>query len=157
MCRQSLRDEITEITGAASETSSRNHLQTLILEHGTALLAYAEKLLNDHHAVEDIVQETFVRAWHHADRLVSTEGSVRGWLLPCPGTSPSTDHADYVLSAVEMTALLHHLSNQHRQVLQHIYLSDKTVGETAQILGIPAGTVKFRQHCALNRLRARMC
>lgn len=163
---------------AASEKSSRNHVQMLMTEHATALLAYAERLLNDRHAAEDIVQETLIRAWRHADRLVSTEGSVRGWLLTVTRNLAidrmrsasfrhesigaegqemvEADHADHVLSCVEATALLCQLSNGHRQVLQHIYLSDKTVGETARILGIPAGTVKSRQHYALNRLRLKM-
>ncbi|WP_329044526.1 sigma-70 family RNA polymerase sigma factor [Streptomyces sp. NBC_01422] len=149
-----------------------------MLDHRSALLTCAEKLLRDRHTAEDIVQETLIRAWRHADRLMITEGAVRRWLLTVTrnlaidrmrsasfrheevGTEGQEmvqpDHADHVLTALEATALLHHLSPEHRQVLQYIYLSEKTVGETAQILGIPTGTVKSRQHYALNRLRARL-
>ena len=63
------------------ETPREHHLGTLVREHEKALLAYTEKLLNDHHLAEDIVQETLVRAWRHTDRLYDSEGSVRGWLL----------------------------------------------------------------------------
>ncbi|MEV0186215.1 sigma-70 family RNA polymerase sigma factor [Streptomyces sp. NPDC050625] len=168
-----------EMTTAPSEASSRNvHLQGLVVDHGAALLTYTVKLLNDRHTAEDIVQETLIRAWRHADRLMNTEGSVRGWLLTVARNLAidrmrsaavrhekvgvesqevaEPDHADCVLASVEAAKLLHCLSKEHRQVLQHIYLSDKSVGETAQILGIPAGTVKSRQHYALTRLRARL-
>jgi RNA polymerase sigma-70 factor (ECF subfamily) len=39
-------------------------------------------------------------------------------------------------------------------VLVHLYLCDRTIKETAEVLGIPAGTVKSRHHNALRKLRA---
>ncbi|TWD13520.1 RNA polymerase sigma-70 factor (ECF subfamily) [Streptomyces sp. T12] len=150
-------------------------LHRLMADHGKALLAYAEKLLNDHHLAQDIVQETFIRAWRHMDRLYRTEGSVRGWLLTVArnliidrqrssaarretvGTDdrdlPLVDHADSVLASVEAATLLRLLSPEHQEVLLHTYLYDRTVEQTAQILGIPAGTVKSRRHYALTGLR----
>ena len=65
------------------------------------------------------------------------------------------DHADAVLASVDATALLRLLSLEHREVLVHTYICGRTVQETARILGIPAGTVKSRQHYALCNLRAR--
>lgn len=50
-------------------------------EHGNALLTYATRLTGDRAVVEDVVQETLIRAWRHADALVDSKGSVRGWLL----------------------------------------------------------------------------
>ncbi|SNS96451.1 RNA polymerase, sigma subunit, SigY [Streptosporangium subroseum] len=139
------------------------------------MLAYTEKLLNDHHLAEDIVQETLVRAWHHADRLYDSEGSVRGWLLTVArnlvidrsrggfhryeviGSDTldvvQRDHADAVAAAVTVTEMLDSLSTEHREVLVHTYLWGRTVRETAEVLGIPVGTAKSRQHYALNYLR----
>jgi RNA polymerase sigma-70 factor (ECF subfamily) len=149
----------------------------LIADHGRALLAYTENLLHDRHLAEDVVQETFIRAWHHSERLCSTKGSVRGWLLTVArnlvidgkrsaasrhesvGAEQSEaalpDHADDVLARMGATALLRRLSPEHRAVLHHIFVADRSVQETARILGVPAGTVKSRQHYALNRLRTR--
>src|SRR3954464_4388675 len=56
-------------------------IRTLYAEHGRSLLAYATRLTGDRAAAEDVVQETLVRAWKHADDLTSGKGSVRGWLL----------------------------------------------------------------------------
>lgn len=156
---------------------SRQELLTLIAEHEQALLAYAESLLNDRYMAEDIVQETLIRAWPHAERLYSTEGSVRGWLLTVTRNliidrlrtaavrretvssddqdAMLPDHSDTVLASVEAASLLRQLPREHREVLLHTYLHDRSVQDTARILGIPTGTVKSRQHYALTSLRAK--
>ncbi|WP_405591535.1 sigma-70 family RNA polymerase sigma factor [Streptomyces sp. NBC_01190] len=152
-------------------------LITLFVEHRKALTAYAERLLGDHHLAEDIAQEALIRAWPHTDRLYSTEGSIRGWLLKVTRNlvidrlrsasvryetigsdsheMTQRDHTDAVLASVESARLLRLLSHEHREVLVHTYLCGRTVQETAGILGVPAGTVKSRQHYALSKLRSR--
>jgi RNA polymerase sigma-70 factor, ECF subfamily len=45
------------------------------------------------------------------------------------------------------------LSSAHRQVLNATILSDRTVNEAAEVLGIPVGTVKSRVYYALRALR----
>ncbi|MEW2546931.1 sigma-70 family RNA polymerase sigma factor [Streptomyces sp. NPDC047002] len=162
----------------ASPTARREHLlHVLVTDHAKALLSYAERLLSDRHLAEDIVQETLIRAWNHTERLYSTEGSVRGWLLTVTrnlvidrmrsassryetvgADNPDVtqrDHADAVLASVDALHLLRQLSAEHREVLVHTYLCGRTVQETAGILGVPVGTVKSRQHYALGNLRAR--
>ena len=170
---------MTTIAAPDASTQARQErlLHVLVADHGKALLAYAEKLLSDRYLAEDIVQETLLRAWNHTERLYSTDGSVRGWLLTVTRnlvidrlrSAPSRyetvgaenqdvvqrDHADAVLASVDATALLRLLSLEHREVLVHTYICGRTVQETARILGIPAGTVKSRQHYALCNLRAR--
>lgn len=37
----------------------------------------------------------------------------------------------------------------------HTYLYGRSIQDTARLLGIPAGTVKSRQHYALVKLRSR--
>ncbi len=44
------------------------------------------------------------------------------------------------------------LSPEHRAVLVQIYFRGLSVGETAKVLGIPAGTVKSRSYYALRVL-----
>ncbi|MGC0379729.1 sigma-70 family RNA polymerase sigma factor [Streptomyces sp. SAI-229] len=155
----------------------QQYLHTLVAQHRSALVSYAERLLTDRHLAEDIVQEALVRAWFHTDKLRSGEGSARGWLLKVTrnlvidhtrsalarretmvddtGEVAQPDHADAVLARVEADALLRSLTPEHREVLVHTYLYGYTVRETAQLLGVPAGTVKSRQHYALHALRRR--
>ncbi|MEU6221354.1 sigma-70 family RNA polymerase sigma factor [Streptomyces sp. NPDC047022] len=167
----------TSHAGTASAADRGQLLHTMMSDHAKALLAYAEKLLNDRHTAEDIVQEALIRAWPHAERLYSTEGSVRGWLLKVirnlvvdrmrsAAARHETvgaevrdvclpDHSGAVLTSVEATDLLRQLSPEHREVLLHTCMYGSTAQETARILGIPVGTVKSRRHYALNILRAK--
>jgi RNA polymerase sigma-70 factor, ECF subfamily len=147
----------------------------LIREHRKPMLAYAAKLLNDHSLAEDIVQEAMLRAWPHAQRLRNSDGSARGWLLTtvrhlvidnsrraahrCEVVDSDIpdavqpDHADAVVNEVAVDELLGSLSREHRAVVVHTYLRERTAAETAQVLKIPPGTVKSRQHYALLQLK----
>jgi RNA polymerase sigma-70 factor, ECF subfamily len=154
-------------------------VRSLYDEHGASLLAYATRLTNDRAAAEDIVQETLLRAWKHADALTAEKGSVRGWLLTVArnivtdrararavrppevaevAESPSVerDHADQIVDSMAMLGALDSLSPEHREVLIEIYYKGRTVTEAAQALGIAAGTVKSRSYYALRALRAVM-
>lgn len=153
------------------------YVDFLVTQHRAALIAYAEKLLADHHLAEDIVQEALIRAWRHADRLRSGQGSIRSWLLKVIRNLvidrsrsalarrefvtdelrdlPQSDSAAGVLASVEVQELLRDLSDEHREVLVHTCMYGFTVRETAQRLGVPAGTVKSRRHYALQTLRRR--
>ncbi|MFD8565664.1 sigma-70 family RNA polymerase sigma factor [Streptomyces sp. NPDC059639] len=152
-------------------------LGTLMRDHRDALVSYAERMLGDRGLAEDIAQETMIRAWRNIDRLRGAEGSPRGWLFTVtrhlvidwvrkPHTRrevtadshhepvSATDDIEAVQHALVVGPLLGRLSPEHRAVLVHIYLCDRTIKETAGILGVPQGTVKSRHHNALRKLRA---
>ncbi len=58
-------------------TMSRPLQPELLLTHAAALRSTARALLHDEHAAEDVVQETWLRAWCAPPR---GEGSLGGWL-----------------------------------------------------------------------------
>lgn len=159
-----------------TETTRSELLGVIMREHRDGLVSYAEKMLGDHGLAEDIVQETIIRAWRNMDRLLGMEGSVKGWLFTVTrhlvvdwvrkphtrkevvgGTyndpSSGTGHMEAVHHAMVARPPLLRLSPEHRAVLVHLYLCDRSIKETADILGIPAGTVKSRQYNALRKLR----
>jgi RNA polymerase sigma-70 factor, ECF subfamily len=151
-------------------------VRSLFNEHGKAMLGYATRLTGDRAAAEDVVQEAMLRAWRSPDSLINSRGSVRGWLLTVirniiidrararnarptevaetQNTVPvERDHADRVVDSIVVLDALEHLSAEHRDVLVQMYLHGRTVGETAEVLGIPSGTVKSRSYYALRALR----
>ncbi|GAA0620961.1 sigma-70 family RNA polymerase sigma factor [Kutzneria viridogrisea] len=154
-------------------------MRSLYEEHGRSLLAYATRLTGDRAAAEDVVQETLVRAWKHAEDMVDNKGSVRGWLLTVarniitdrararavrpaevaetPATPPvQRDHAQTVVDSMAVLGALNTLTTEHRHVLVEIYYRGRSVAEVAGALGVPPGTVKSRSHYALKALRAAM-
>ena len=152
---------------------------SIVRDHGPALLAYATRLCcGDRHRAEDVVQETWVRAWRNMDRLTEERGSVRGWLtrvthnvavdqhrhrqarpteVELPDTDPTStpNPVDEVLDRIVVSAALDSLPVQHRRTLVEVYLADRTAASAAVALDVPVGTVKSRVHNALRSLRAR--
>ncbi|MGW0853674.1 sigma-70 family RNA polymerase sigma factor [Streptomyces sp. NPDC002690] len=166
----------TMVTPLAT-TSRSDLLGAIMREHRDGLVSYAEKMLGDHGLAEDIVQETTIRAWRNIDRLLGMDGSVRGWLFTVTrhlvidwvrkpharrevvgvaynDPASRTDSTERVHDTLVAKPLLRRLSPEHRAVLVHIYLCDRSIQETAGILGVPTGTVKSRQHNALRKLRS---
>jgi RNA polymerase sigma-70 factor, ECF subfamily len=148
----------------------------LYREHSAYVLSYVAGLLRDRYLAEDVVQETMVRAWRHCGELSQEKGSIRGWMIrvahniamdklrmrrsrPAEVTEESApeglleDHADAVVSALQVRQVLSRLSPRHREVLELMYLNGFTALETAERLGIPEGTVFSRSHYALRILR----
>lgn len=141
-----------------------------------AVLAYVTRVTGDRALAEDVLQETLIRAWRHAGSLSESTGSIRGWLFTVArnvmtdkmrakavrpaevAESPASvaverDHADRVVDSMVAWEALGHLSEEHRSVLVEIYFQGRSVAETAEHLGIPAGTVKSRSHNAMKNLR----
>ncbi len=148
----------------------------LYRENAAYVLSYVTGLLRDRYLAEDVVQETMLRAWRHCDELSPEKGSVRGWLVrvahniamdkirmrrsrPAEVAEESApegvleDHADAVVTALDVQHVLSRLSPRHRDVLELVYLDGCTAREAAQRLGIPEGTAFSRSHHALRILR----
>ncbi len=160
-------------------TSADALIRSLYEEHGRSVLAYATRLTGDQAAAEDIVQETFLRAWRNEDKLVEGKGSVRGWLLTVArnivtdrararAVRPTevaevadrppvdADHSESVVNTMVVLDALHQVSPEHREVLVELYYKGRSMTEAAAALGVPPGTVKSRSYYALRALRAVM-
>ncbi|HYQ66226.1 sigma-70 family RNA polymerase sigma factor [Actinophytocola sp.] len=154
-------------------------IEDVVRTHGAALLNYATRLVNgDRHTAEDVVQETWIRAWRNLDRLTEDHGSVRGWLmrvahniavdqhrrrarstevelpeqdLQHTTTQPPGD--DEVATRVVVRDILGALTPIHRDTVVAVYYADRTTASAALALGVPPGTVRSRLHNALHTLR----
>jgi RNA polymerase sigma-70 factor (ECF subfamily) len=149
----------------------------LYRQYYSPLMAFVLRLTaGDRQQAEDVVQETMLRAWRQGSRLDPAVTSLMPWLATVarrivideqrrkdarpPETGEErlakasvTDLTDDVLRSVIVTDALRALSPSHRQVLNETILSDRTVNEAAEVLGIPVGTVKSRVYYALRALR----
>jgi RNA polymerase sigma-70 factor (ECF subfamily) len=133
------------------------------------------RLTGDAATAEDVVQETFLRAWRTLHRL-DPGRSALPWLLvvarnvthdlarrssarprECElieDAVPLADGAeDTMMDAWALQQALTRLSAEHRSVLAAVFLHGHSVTEAAEELGIPVGTVKSRTYYGLRALR----
>lgn len=161
----------------ATRTADEDLLRALYAEHAGPLLGYVMRLNSgDRQGAEDVVQETLVRAWRHAESLAPERGSVRPWLYTVArnlvvdghrarrarphevgddalAILPDEDELERALVSWEVAAALAALTPDHRAVLVETYYRGSTVAEAASTLGIPVGTAKSRSYYALRALR----
>jgi RNA polymerase sigma-70 factor, ECF subfamily len=56
-------------------------IRELYTHHATALHSYVERFCPDRASADDIVQETFIRAWRHLPQLSADDRPIRPWLF----------------------------------------------------------------------------
>jgi RNA polymerase sigma-70 factor (ECF subfamily) len=151
-------------------------ITALCQSYRAPLLSFVLRLTGgDRQLAEDVVQETMVRAWREVARLDRSAPSLMPWLTAVARrividehrrkrarpaetgtdtvaeTSVEDDTAATVLR-VAVADAMRQLTSSHRQALHETILRDRTVGQAADSLGIPVGTVKSRVHYALRML-----
>lgn len=152
-------------------------LRALYDRHGAVVLRYAARLLSgDWHRAEDALQEAAIRAWQHAAVLDPTAEELRPWLFAVvrnlvidgyrarqarpPETGgpdltylPVPDDVDRALTTQVVIEAMRDLAPMQREVLLHVHYMGRSVNQTAQMLGVPPGTVKSRTYYAVRALR----
>ena len=153
-------------------------LQALYAAHAAPIHAFAYRATHDRQAAEEIVQDTFVRAWKAMDRFDPQRAELRAWLFAIArnltidyhrreGARPSTptaherleQHAgassdiDRAVEVWQVTEAINALSPEHRTAILEIHLRGASIAETAERLGVPAGTIKSRVYYGLKALR----
>jgi len=151
-------------------------VRQLYADHAEALYCYARRFCPDQASADDIVQETFIRAWRHLPQLRGDGRPVRPWLfrvarnlltdadraarsrpVTVPASSaegPADDSGlGQVLDRQLVSDALQHLSPAHRTVLVETFYHGGTTAAVARRLGIPGGTARSRLHYALHALR----
>lgn len=138
-------------------------------------------VLRDPAAAEDAAQETFVRAWRHADAFDPRRGNVVAWLLTIarnvsinmlPGRRPdpvdpevlvtmfaeSPSDGDGQATPVSETLgeALRELPEDQRRALVLSVFYGFSAREVSELDEVPLGTVKTRVRSALTKLRAQL-
>lgn len=147
-------------------------LETLYRELGPALLAYFRRHRTLAGAAEDLLQDTFVRAFRGWGRLTHA-ASPRAYLfgiarhvsldalraqrptvelLEEKAAAPAADPEDPRLEP--MRAAIAALGEAHRETLLLKLQQELSYEEIAHVLDLPVGTVRSRLHHAVAQLRA---
>lgn len=138
------------------------------------LRAFAISLCGSYTLADDLVQDTLVKAWSHADSF-QPGTNFRAWLVTILRNTYFSDYrkrarevqdSDGVLAEQipvkggqeskvalsDVQKALNKLAPEHREILLMIGITELSYEETAQICNVAIGTVKSR----LNRARAKL-
>ena len=170
---------ITEDPGGQLPADADAAIRQLYDRHAVALRGYAERFCPDRASADDVVQETFIRAWRHLPKLTADDRPIRPWLFRVarnllidadraarsrpviveapPDEDAGTDSGlQQVLDRELVFAALQHLSPAHRTVLVKTFYNGGSLAAVANELGIPQGTARSRLHYALRALRQQL-
>jgi RNA polymerase sigma-70 factor (ECF subfamily) len=153
-------------------------LRALHDEYAGPLWSFVLRLTGDRARSQDVVQETLLRAWRKPSVLDEEQGSARAWLFTVarrivvdewrsarsrreitvdePPEQSEADQVDALLDGWIIAEALDRLTPEHRAVIVECYYRGRSTAEAADVLRIPAGTVKSRTHYALRALRLAM-
>ncbi|GAA5154242.1 sigma-70 family RNA polymerase sigma factor [Nocardioides marinquilinus] len=183
---RTLRRRRTASRGAAPDPrlTHEDGVRAAYAAHGDELFRLALRGLGDRGAAEDVVQETFVRAWRHGARYDPARASLRTWLFEIarhvvvdaqrargarPWLRDLADHErldivapwvddgwERLMRRVLVEEALTRLGADHREALTQTYLADRPYPEVAAELGIPESTLRSRVFYGLKALRVVM-
>lgn len=160
----------------AESLRTEREVEQMYARYGGELFGFAMNAVRDRYLAEEIVQETFIRAWRAARRFDPTAGSMRTWLFaiarnsmidvirrrPASGrTEPveeldaasTVDPFDQLLTSIRIEEALQRLSADHRQAVVEVYYHGRTCAELAIDSGIPASTLRSRVYYGVRALR----
>ena len=160
-----------------AQRGDRDAFAILVRTHGDRLFGVARRILRDLDLADDAVQQALVICWRELPRLRDAE-RFEGWsvrilvrtcyelsrssrrvamnviTLEAAGDPATSDPTDSIVQRDELERGFRRLPPEQRAilVLRH-YLGLEPI-EIAEVLGIPAGTVRSRLHYAHREMRA---
>lgn len=147
-------------------------LETLYNAMYREIYGYLLSLLGNEQTAEDLAQDTFLRVYKYAPKFVPA-GSGKSWVYKIAGRlaltyfknnrDGSTALSEYlsgevnaeedVLNAQLVAEAMQKISEEERQIISLHAISGLTLGEIADILNKPLGTIKWKHAEAIKKLR----
>jgi RNA polymerase sigma-70 factor (ECF subfamily) len=150
--------------------------------HSDAAFSLAYRMCGRRGMAQDVVQEAFLSLWRSGARYDRARGSVRSWILGVvrnrtidlfrrdtvragrdinaesivermASTEDIARDTERRQDARDVRAALHDLPPDQRQVIELAYFGGFSHTQIAEMLDVPAGTVKGRMRLGLTKLR----
>lgn len=153
-------------------------MRQLFQHYGGALMTLIEPVVNNAEIAEEILHDVLMKIWDGIDKYDESKSRLYTWMARIArnaaidtvrsksfkqgiktdtitpvvtkdaklSVTPSVEH-------IGVAKLLTTLDDDHRAIIELLYLKDYTQSETAKELDIPLGTVKTRSRRAITQLR----
>src|SRR6478735_12533797 len=175
--RAPVQDSSDEALIGLIAEGDKRAMQVLYARHNVRVYRFILRMTANQSLAEDLVSEVFLDVWRQAENFES-KSQVSTWLLAIArykslsALRRRTDEPldDHMAATIEDTAdnpetvvhnmdrsiivqkCLRQLSPAHREVIDLVYYHEKSVDEVAQIVGVPAATVKTRMFYARSKM-----
>src|SRR5213080_3974308 len=175
--RAPIQDTSDEALISLIADGDKRAMQVLYARHNVRVYRFILRLAGNQSLAEDLVSEVFLDVWRQAEGF-EAKSQVSTWLLAIArykalsALRRRTDEPldDEMAASIEDTAddpetmvhnmdrsiivqkCLRQLSPAHREVIDLVYYHEKSVEEVAQIVGVPAATVKTRMFYARSKM-----
>jgi RNA polymerase sigma-70 factor, ECF subfamily len=175
--RASVQETSDEALISFIADGDKRAMQVLYARHNVRVYRFILRLTGNQSLAEDLVSEVFLDVWRQAEGF-EAKSQVSTWLLAIArykalsALRRRTDEPldDHMAATIEDTAddpetvvgikdrniivqkCLTKLSPAHREVIDLVYYHEKSVDEVAQIVGVPAATVKTRMFYARSKM-----
>jgi RNA polymerase sigma-70 factor (ECF subfamily) len=152
-------------------------LRILFARHNLRIFRFLMRLVDGEATAEDLVSEVFLEVWRKAGQF-EARSQVSTWLLAIARykaltrlrrrstdelkddviavTEDPSDGPEVTLQKIERSEILRYclkqLSPAHREIIDLVYYHERTIDEVAEIIGVPANTVKTRMFYARKRI-----
>ena len=152
-------------------------MQVLFARHHVRVYRFVLRLVHNQATAEDLISEVFLDIWRQAGKFEG-RSAVTTWMLGiarfktlsalrrrqedeldeemAERIEDRADDPETALAKKDKGAVLRQcltaLSAEHREVIDLVYYHEKSVEEVAEIVGIPAATVKTRMFSARKKL-----
>ncbi len=168
-----------DIRTLQTEKTETFDLEYLMRTYGNDVLRMAYSYVKDYDTAEDIFQEVFIKVNANLSGFRG-ESSIKTWLLritvnACKDflksaytrrvtmfseeeeanipIADTTEEIERKQDGEQIRAALNLLPEKYREVLVCLYFEERSVAETAKVLGLSEGTVKSRLSRARERFR----
>jgi len=144
--------------------------------YGSALFGIVLRIVQHRELAEQVLQDTFVKAWRNGASYDASKGRLFTWLLNIARNSAidatrtahfqksrKTDSLDSLVHSpggesintdmIGVKEVVDRMDEKYRMLIELIYFKGYTQEEAAEETGIPLGTIKTRLRFAINELR----
>jgi RNA polymerase sigma-70 factor (ECF subfamily) len=170
----SLTDE--QLLARVADERDESAFEELYRRYARAIHAVVRRILREHGASEDAVQEVFASVWRSAAGYRPGRGRAVAWIFtiarnaavdaarvrrpvvvgdpeePVDPAAAPHEQTERQLEAFRVHVAVDALPPREREVIALAYYDDLSQSQIAERLGLPLGTVKTRTRSALQRL-----
>jgi RNA polymerase sigma-70 factor, ECF subfamily len=152
-------------------------MRALFARHHLRIYRFVLRFIRDPQLAEDLISEVFLDVWRHAGKFEGRSAAAT-WLLgiarfkalsslrrrgdaqlddaTAAAIEDTGDNPEVTICKQQQGEILRNclarISPDHREIVDLVYYQGMTIGEVAEIVGIPEGTVKTRMLHARRQL-----